>query len=201
MDRDRIKLIGNPVKPSKKGWEERRRIIFPHNTPVYNNLTTLIGKAHDNKLSLATFKPTRFLDFIVKPTSAEWSKEKLKYLEQKSKQYSLFQTPEEVKKEFMVVDKVPYKFSYKIEDVEGRQSTMMILDWEIGMLYFKCLKRAAGNAEEALEKVRMKYWDTFLKTDLHLFLGTTKQFHSWGSNPFVIIGVFPPPKKRQLTLF
>jgi len=33
--------------------------------------------------------------------------------------------------------------------------------------------------------------DRFLKTDLHFFLGTTKEFHSWAANPFLIIGVFP----------
>jgi hypothetical protein len=39
-----------------------------------------------------------------------------------------------------------------------------------------------------------------LKTDLHFFLGTTKEFHSWATNPFLIIGVFPIPHEKQLGL-
>jgi len=31
---------------------------------------------------------------------------------------------------------------------------------------------------------------------LHLFLGTTRQYHGWGKNPFVIVGVFPPGYRK-----
>ena len=62
--------------------------------------------------------------------------------------------------------------------------------------------RYANNPTErvALAKVREKYMDQFLKTDLHFFLGTTKEFHSWATNPFLIIGVFPIPHEKQLGL-
>ena len=53
----------------------------------------------------------------------------------------------------------------------------------------------------ALAKVREKYMDQFLKTDLHFFLGTTKEFHSWANNPFLIIGVFPIPHEITGELF
>lgn len=67
------------------------------------------------------------------------------------------------------------------------------------LLFLHCRERAASN-EEALEKVRQKYEDAFFKTDLHLFLGTTFEWHSRAPNPWVIIGVFPPPRERQLRL-
>lgn len=35
---------------------------------------------------------------------------------------------------------------------------------------------------------------------MHLFLGTTKEFHSIGPNQFIVIGVFYPPKRIQLDL-
>lgn len=41
----------------------------------------------------------------------------------------------------------------------------------------------------------------FLETDetnLPFFLGTTKDFHTWATNPFLIIGVFPIPHQKQL---
>jgi len=84
----------------------------------------------------------------------------------------------------------------------------MIEDWEIGQLYFNCLK-VHKNEQIALEKVREKYWDQFISRDLYFFLGTTKEWHTRRSkNPFVIIGVFYPPvipkesypKENQLRL-
>jgi hypothetical protein len=56
------------------------------------------------------------------------------------------------------------------------------------------------NEKVALEKVRLKYWDQFLATDLHLFLGTTQQYHFVAPNPWVIIGVFPIPHQKQIRL-
>ena len=76
----------------------------------------------------------------------------------------------------------------------------MIEDWEIGMLYWNCLKQSEGNEKQALELVRKKYIDEFSKKDLYLFLGTTRQFHGWAKNPFVIIGVFYPPIDNQISL-
>ncbi len=78
--------------------------------------------------------------------------EKLAALERKSRQLPLFQTAKEVKKEFEHVDKLPYKFSYKFEDIKGKQSTLMIEDWEIGALYWKCLKTVRGMKKRLLKK-------------------------------------------------
>lgn len=77
----------------------------------------------------------------------------------------------------------------------------MIEDWEIGMLYWNCLKQCNGNEKQANDLVRKKYFDDFcLNKDIHLFLGTTLQFHSRSLNPFVIIGVFVPPKLKERTM-
>jgi hypothetical protein len=130
--------------------------------------------------------------------------QEIKGLRGLSRQLNLFQTPEEIAEEFKVVPKVPYKFSYKFEDSSGKQSTMMIEDWEIGMLYFNCLKRVNGDKKRAIAKVRKKYYDFFSTRDLHFFLGTTKRFHNVSPNPFIIIGVFYPPMPsptKQLSLF
>jgi hypothetical protein len=79
---------------------------------------------------------------------------------------------------------------------------MMIEDWEIGALYWNCLRNAEGVASVALQKVKQKYFDDLaLKKDLYLFLGTTAEGHRrrW-SNPFVIIGTFYPSKITQTRL-
>ena len=176
----------------KVDWDERRKIVFK-NKKIYTNLGELIEKAKIDGTSLAVFKPARVLDFVVDKVERDWDSNKLAILKGLSQQLTLFQTPEEIVEEFKVVQKVPYKFSYKLEDDAGRQSTMMIEDWEIGMLYFNCLKQAKGDEIKAVSKVREKFFDKFIAGDVHFFLGTTKQFHNVAPNPFIIIGVFYPP--------
>jgi hypothetical protein len=157
------------------------------------------------KTSLAVFKPTKILDFVVKPDTRDWDPKKLASLQAQSQQLDLFKTIEEIEEEFRVVKKVPYKFSYRFEDDSGKLSTMMIEDWEIGMLYLKCLWRANNNEDAAIEKVKEKCFDWFLKRDLFFFLGTTKEHHAKNApNPFIIIGAFYPPMPssvQQMSLF
>lgn len=102
---------------------------------------------------------------------------------------------------FQVIPKLPYSFSYKFEDAAGRQSDLQILDWEIGALFWNCLRDCDGDERQALGKVKEKYFGEFLKKDLHFFLGTTQEWHFVAPNPWVIIGVFPIPHDRQQDLF
>jgi hypothetical protein len=69
------------------------------------------------------------------------------------------------------------------------------------MLYLHCLEKADGDENKALEKVKQKYFDEFIKTDLYFFLGTTLEFHRMAPNPFIIIGIFHPPIDKQGVLF
>jgi hypothetical protein len=180
-------------------WRERRNWILDRGT-VYEDLTALITAANDrNELSLATFKPAKLIDFKAEPQSPHWDERKIAKLKSTSRQIDLFpewQTVAITK----YVDKLPWKFSYRFLDSEGRESTMMIEDWEIGALYWNCIKGGAS-PEEAVVKVRQKYWDQFTMQDLYLFLGTTREWHGRGRNPFVVIGVFYPPVQNQLELF
>lgn len=190
-------------KPSKPNWDERRRIIFKNKT-VYTSLKPLIDKAKKDGTSLAVFKPAKILDFKYEPDNRDWDPQKLASLQSQSQQLNLFQTIEEIEEEFRVVTKVPYKFYYRFQDDTGKISQLMIEDWEIGMLYFNCLKRANGDEKVAIAKVKEKYFDEFLKRDVYLFLGTTKQFHNVAPNPFIIVGVFYPPvpsPEEQMSLF
>jgi hypothetical protein len=117
-----------------------------------------------------------------------------------TKQYDLF-ADNTWRETFKLIDKLPYSFSYKFEDAVGRQSELQVLDWEAGALYWNCLRSVNGDEPMALAKVRQKYFDEFLKKDLHFFLGTTQQFHFVAPNPWVIIGVLPIPYETQLGLF
>jgi hypothetical protein len=193
--------LGDRISTKNK-WQARKAILFERNI-VYTNLAELIKDAKSNKLSLAIFKPKKIIDFVIEEVSNKWNEECLNHLKEKAKQYSLFdiQQTEDVQQEFSRVDKLPYKFSYKFLDDYGKESTLMIEDWEIGMLYWNCLKSNNNDKKLAVTKVKEKYFGEFLTKDIHLFLGTTRQFHGWASNPFVIIGVFYPPIDLQLSLF
>ncbi|RJE70684.1 hypothetical protein [Reichenbachiella sp. MSK19-1] len=189
-----IKIIGE-IKPDGDDWRERRKIVL---NKVYTNLKTLFAEAKDKKIgtSLAVFKPSKIHKLEIKEVDREWSKKKLEQMSQ----LNLFES--ENKGEFEVVKKLPYKFSYRLSDNEGTESTMMIEDWEIGQLFWNSLRRHAGDEKLACEDVRKKYIDDFARTkDLHLFLGTTKLHHNTAPNPFVIIGTFHPKPTTQISIF
>ena len=180
-------------------WRERRRILLK-TARVYTRLGELIEGAKANQLSLAVFKPTRIIGFDWEQETRDWDPERLLEMREKSKQLDMF-ADNAWREIFKVIPKLPYSFAYKFEDEEGRVSELRVLDWEVGALFWNCVRSSANKEQEALEKVKQKFFDSYLDKDLHFFLGTTQQFHSIGPNPWVIIGVFPIPRERQLGLF
>jgi hypothetical protein len=182
---------------AKNFWSERKSFCLNN---VYTNLDTLIAESRDprNK-SLATFKPKEILNFRAVPDAEEWKPEWKAQLQQLQLDFEkASQNP--TKRE--LIRKVPFKFYYDFIDENDKVSKMMIEDWEIGELYWKCLSACKGDKDAAVIKVKQRYFDTFKKKhDVHLFLGTTKQWHIRRSpNPFVIIGVFYPLKNPDTQL-
>jgi hypothetical protein len=198
-DLDAMK-IGDEMPPGED-WANRREIVLQR-AAVYDDMAQLIRLANkENALSLAVFRPTTILNFVVEEVDRAWDKDTMAILEKEAMQGDLFASAKDIKAEFKVVQKVPYRFSYRFADVTGRESTLMIEDWEIGQLYWNCLKQSDGNEAKAVEAVRNKYLTEFMtKRDVAFFLGTTRQYHGWASNPFVIIGVFYPPASKQISL-
>lgn len=176
-----------------KTWRERKEICLQN---IFTNMEELISDSKEPKnKSLAVFKPTEILDFIIKEVSREW-KDEWKEIRNQGDLFGNHQ-PEKM------IRKIPYNFYYKFKDDRGKISSLMIEDWEIGALYWNCLRDSKSDEVETLKKVKQKFFDELaFKKDLYLFLGTTKQWHQRrASNPFVIVGVFYPPKSSQLGLF
>lgn len=180
-------------------WRERRRIVLQTAT-VYDRLDTLIAAAKDNVASLAVFRPARVIDFSWEVEDRDWNPARVREMRERTKQLELF-SDNTWRETFNLIPKMPYSFSYRFEDVTGKRSEMQVLDWEAGALYWNCLASTDGDEAAALVKVRQKYLDAFLPTDLHFFLGTTQQFHFIAPNPWVIVGVFPIPHENQPELF
>jgi hypothetical protein len=195
-------ILGEVIGTGKdKSWDARKKIVLQN---VYDDMNKLIADSKMDKkyTSLAVYKPKVILDLVVKrypdDVLAEYNKRK-RALEEKAKQIDVFSGEHDP---FELAEKIPYKFSYRFLDSNGNKRTLMIEDWEINQLYRNCLERSKGREDEAVMKVREKYFDDFVKTkDLYLFLGTTKSNHMKARNPFIIIGVFYPKIQMQGSLF
>lgn len=196
-----FKIINNYIKPiddsrisTKNEWSERRIEVLNHQT-IYEDLAEIIALAHDNKLSFVTFKPKQILDLIVEEN---WDQmkydDKRQKIQESKRQLELFS--DENAKNFQPIPMLPYKFSYKFKDINGKTSTLQIQDWEIGELYWNCFKKAKGDTRITISKVKEQYQDNFITNkDLYFFLGTMHRQHVFKSrNPFIITGVFYPPK-------
>jgi len=177
-----IKSIG-----TEGNWRERKKLVLKDVKFSFDELIKL-AKNKSNPVSLAVYKPNKILDFKWTEVSGDWDKKKLSMLQQ----LNIFD------KKRNVIRKLPYKFVYVIEDEAQNKRTLMIEDWEIGQLYWRQLGKYEGDEHAALHDVRKKYFDEFVaKKELYLFLGTTRLNHFTSKNPFMIIGVFYPPKTTQ----
>lgn len=174
-----------------RNWIERKKLCLGK---IYYNLSELIAEAKDKSIgtSLAVFKPSEILDFYAEPVDREWSSKQKAVLAQQN----LFET------KFEVVRKLPYKFKFRFRDDQGKESNMMIEDWETGQLFWRQLSKYEGNEQKATDDVRKKYFNDFAMTkDLHFYLGTTQKNHYVSHNPFMIIGTFHPKIENQMRLF
>ncbi len=177
-------------------WAARKSYVLKEVFTSMNELITLAEDPNKRK-SLATLKPSRIVDFIIEEDEREWKQEWQNQL----KQFDMFEqfTQNRTKK---LVKKLPYKFSYRFfSEGDKEPHTLVIEDWEMGTFFWNCLHQTEGDEEAALELVRQKYLEKFTGQDLYLFVGTTLKFHAMSApNPFVIIGLFYPPKTDQLPL-
>lgn len=190
---DRIQ-VGSKVETGKnRDWSERKKYVL---NEVFDSMSEIIQRAKsEERKSLATLKPREITDFIIEPDERDWKPEWKEQL----RQFNLFDLDEKGQGKLRkVVPKLPYKYYYKFTSHGDKKPRMlMIEDWELGALYWNCYHRHGGDEKKANELVRQKYFEEFLKKDIHLFLGTTKQYHLVSPDPFVIIGVFVPPKVNE----
>lgn len=191
-----IKIL-NHIDTTKNGWRERKDIVLRN---IYYDMDVLISEARDENIgtSLAVFKPSEILDFYWEDDAREWDQDKLAAVLSHIRQPNLFDTQEEraIKSQFSPVNKLPYKFKYRFKSKNGSVHNLMIEDWELGALFFNYVRK--GFSENyACNKVKEKFYDNLVKErDLYFFLGTSLKWHNVGTNPFMIIGVFYPPKEN-----
>lgn len=198
-DIDSLKLL-SPIDKKRVNWDLRLSWVLK-NKKIYRNMKELLEDTKRNNTSLAVLKPSRIVDVVYKKEDMSKFEEKLKRQEDKYKaellQMQLFEDENEMSETFRFAEKVPYKFSYIFTTEDGKQRTLMIEDWETGMLYRNIFQKY--NSEKvACEKVKEKYLK-MSKDDIYLFLGTSYEWHMKNApDPYLIIGVFAPPKKNAI---
>jgi len=182
-----------------KHWADRKDYVLKE---IFTSMQELISIAKSpQKKSLATIKPTEIVDFIIEDDDRQW---KDKWLAQ-SKQgvFDEILYRDRQPKIRSPLWKLPYKYSYQfLTEKDSKPRKLLIADWELGALFWNCLKKTEGDEKAANKLVRQVYFDKFVETkDLYFFVGTNKRNHYRSPNPFIIIGVFYPPKTRQISLF
>lgn len=190
-----IHTLGNISTGKNRDWVERKRFALED---VFTSMKKLIelSKTPNIWKSLATVKPKEIVEFKIEPDDRDWKPA----MRESLRQLKLFEQSS-VSREAEIVRKLPYKYYYRfLTEGDNKPRKLMIEDWEIGALYWNCLAQTEGDEVAANELVYKKYCDEFLEKDLFFFVGTTKANHIRAPNPFVIIGVFYPPKSPQLTL-
>jgi hypothetical protein len=179
--------------PTTNNWRERKSLVLKD---VYYSMDVLIRDAYSDRItSLATLKPAEILDVQVEQTEREWPAKWQNYLIQ----HDLFETTPDGKRR--PIRKVPYDFSYVFRTEDNKIRKLKIEDWELGALYWRCIRKTDGDEAKTKRLVMNKYL-SLSRNDIYLFLGTTLKYHQRNvPNPFIIIGVFYPPKDPQIYLF
>lgn len=182
-DCDSIRLRGEPIS-SHKNWGERARYALAKRS---QSMEELYAKQELDKTSLGIFRPKEVADLIITPDDRDW-KAGFKAALMQQRLWEDRKASKEPPR------KVPFKFHYKFccdDDRCSGKHQMMIEDWEVGALYWKCVDNGA-TPQEACSKVKQKFLEQICapERDTHFYVGTILAHpKSW-----VIIGTFWPKK-------
>ncbi len=182
---DSIKVIGEPLSAANK-WAERRDIIdkMPHHT--VNELKACFDSG---RTSLGVVRPSRVIDMEIRPVENRDWKANWQNL---FKQMTLFGPQQKP------LRKLPYTFHYHFECEDSEKPHIaMCEDWELGTLFLGEAERL-GSDEAAAESVKNKFLGELCRDDkdTRFFMGTRYPYNVW-----LVLGVFWPPRIRQLELF
>jgi hypothetical protein len=190
------KIVLSEKIGTSNAWAARKSYVLKETFTSMNDLIKL-AKGPEKK-SLATMKPKEIVKFEIEEDEREWRKD---WLEQ-MKQMDMFESENQTGQR-KIIRKLPYKFYYHfLTEGDEKPRRLMIEDWEIGALFWHCLSQTDSDEDAAKQMVKQKYFNQFVQEkDLYLFLGSTLSNHNKSRNPFMIIGVFYPPKSGQPLLF
>ncbi|MBL9001683.1 MAG: hypothetical protein JNK25_11160 [Phycisphaerae bacterium] len=182
---DSLKILGEPIG-TQRGWAERAKYALAKRA---KSMEELYDQQKADGTSLGVIRPKRFLDIDISADDSAWKPQFLVALRQKRLWDDRTATQEPPRK-------VPWKFHYRFTCDDPRcngNHRMMIEDWELGALYWRCIDNGDSPKNAAL-KVKKKFFHEMCADtrDTHLFVGTVLEHGTW-----VVIGVFWPPKDHS----
>lgn len=187
-DCDSIRLDGDPLS-SRHNWAERALYVLAKRS---QSMEELRDRQVRDRTSLGIFRPKEVFDLVSQPAEPDW-KPGFKAALMQQRLWENRKASKEPPR------KVPFKFQYRFSCDDPRckgTHRMMIEDWEVGALYWRCVDGGA-TPDEARAAVRKKFLDEICTPDrdTHFYVGTILAYpKSW-----VVIGLFWPKKTASST--
>ncbi len=184
-DEDSFELLD--TLGTQDNWRARWRWIRPTIGP---SMCELIRLQKSTKKSIACIKPRLVKGLQVEDAPREWAGRKRAVIDQ----IPLFDA---VKTE---LEKIPFVFRYEYlcESPDCNGHAQSIIDWELMELY-RNVSDDNLNRGELIRTIRDKYLGELCRSDkdTHFFVGN----HSLHPGSFMVLGVFWPPKTKQIEMF
>jgi hypothetical protein len=186
---DSICTIGEPLT-SKDNWAERLRYALAKSS---QSMEELFGRQKEDKTSLGIFRPKEIFDLVITPDDTDWKRGfKVALMQQR-----LWENRKASKEPPL---KVPFRFHYSFSCDDPRckgNHKMMIEDWEVGALYWRCVDKGA-TPNEAAQMVKRKFLDEICSpaNNTYFYVGTVLAYpKSW-----VVVGALYPKIIHQHNL-
>lgn len=176
-----LRLLREPI-PTKDGdWSARAKFVLAKRS---RSMEDLKERQKRDRTSLGIFRPREIIDLEISPDDPDWKPSFYAAL----KQQRLWDDRTRSKQP---PRKVPWKFRYRFSCDDPRcngDHRMMIEDWELGALYWRCVDNGAA-PDEAAAQVKQKFFDQICAPDrdTHLYVGTVLAHGTW-----VVVGTFWP---------
>lgn len=182
IDQDTIKLVGDPLPASAKGWQQRMALL----PEPMRSVEAVQAAQISNGTSLAMIRPKEVKGLVIE-TAKPWTEKQKAYVLQQNLDLGA-----ETSRQLRDLEQIPFTFSYRFTCDDERCVTghkLQVIDWEVGESYRKWSVDYADRWEEAIRK---KYEQELPARDLHFVLGNlAKRQHT-----FVIIGLVRPPRSK-----
>lgn len=182
--------------PTKDNWEARLKYLLPTLFPsiqalqdqIYDPSTDSFGRS----LGLVQVRSgSARVTFELE--DREWDDKQAKNLDKAKHdlENNLFLTSDQIEA-FKTLAKLPYKTRLSFEDIAGQRHSLLVTDWEIGVLFLK--ERERLGEQRALASVAYKIEKQIFaeKNDVFLIVGSV--FGHLKNDTVVVIGFMYPKK-------
>ena len=188
---DTIECNAEPLS-TKNNWEERWAWI--DRLPAFTNFKDIDGGREKALVSLALLRPKRIISLDITPArNQDWTEDERAKLLQEQMQGSLFDEAE-AKRQVRELKKIPFDFYYRYvcDTSDGeREERHKIVDWEVGALYWKCLR---SHSKEWEIPFRAKLEGELTGKNLMFLMGNQHRFQ----DQWLIISLIYPPMQKPI---